>query len=89
MIFRLVVCAAVLFALLGSTSEASRSLAGSRRVAAQEEHTDLETPTPPPTPLDVPPPGERNPYIALVAALAIVVVGVTGIFIYRMIREGL
>ena len=47
-------------------------------------------PAPAPSiPPDAVPPGERNPWIALVAAGAIVVAGVAGISIYRTIKEGL
>jgi hypothetical protein len=80
--------ATLVITLLLTMSQAPFAL-GSERVSAQEDHTDHETPTPTPVPIDGQPPGERNPYIALIAALAIVVVGVTGIFIYRMIKEGL
>lgn len=65
----------------------SCGLAWSGDLSAQADHNNQETPTP--VPADGQPPGERNPLVALIAAASIIVVGVTGIFIYRMIREGL
>ncbi len=40
-------------------------------------------------PVPAQPPGERNPVIGIIAAVTILVVGAAGIFIYRIIKEGI
>ncbi len=40
-------------------------------------------------PVPAQPPGERNPVIGIIAAATILVVGAAGIFIYRVIKEGI
>lgn len=40
-------------------------------------------------PTDAQTPGERNPWIALLAATTIVLAGVAGIYIYRLIKKGI
>ena len=41
------------------------------------------------TPVPAQPPGERSPVVGVVAGVSILIVGVTGIFIYRIIRKGI
>ncbi len=41
------------------------------------------------TPVPAQPPGERNPLVGIIAGVAILVVGAAGIFIYRIIKEGI
>lgn len=64
----------------------SLALAGSVFPAnAHEGHT--HTPAPSVRPAD--PPGEQSPLVGALAGVAILVAGLAGIFIYRLIREGL
>ena len=41
------------------------------------------------TPVPAQPLGERNPVIGIIAAVTILVVGAAGIFIYRIIKQGI
>lgn len=59
-------------------------------------HEGEDHPTPRPTssgvvqfPSDAQTPGERNPWVAGVAATTIIGAGVAGIYIYRLIKKGI
>lgn len=64
--------------------------------APASAHQGEDHPTPAATssgtvqfPLDAQTPGERSPWVAGVAAVAIVGAGAAGIYIYRLIKKGI